>query len=87
MFVRARVLQESGNGVRVPNGAIVNSGIYNYVFVETEAGEYQRRRVTLTTQGSESSYVGQGLTGGERVVVTGAMLLDAELSARAGEKS
>lgn len=86
MFVRARVLQTRGSGVRVPNGAIVNQGLYASVFVQTGPAEFKRRRVTLLTQGSDSSYVGEGLQGGERVLTTGALLLDAELTARAGDK-
>lgn len=82
MFVRARLLQGSGSGVRVPNAALVNQGIYNYVFVQSGVGQFVRRKVTLLTQGADSSYVGEGLRGGERVVTTGALLLDAELTAR-----
>jgi len=84
MFVRAALLQESGHAVRVPNGALVNRGLYTYVFVETAPGRYQRRQVTLLTRGGDNSYVGKGLVENERVVTTGALLLDAEMSARAG---
>ena len=87
MFVRARVLQNTGTGVRVPNSAIVNRGIYTYVFIQNAGGEFQRRKVVLLTNGGDASYVGEGLKGGERIVTTGALLLDAELSARTGEKS
>lgn len=87
MFVRAHLLQDVGTGVRVPNSAIVNAGLYTYVYVETNKGEFTRRKVSLTAQGSDASYVGEGLTDGERVVTTGALLLDAELAARAGDKS
>jgi cobalt-zinc-cadmium efflux system membrane fusion protein len=86
MFVRASVLQDSGVGVRVPNSAIVNRGVYTYVFAQTAPGEFQRRQVQLLTRGSDSSYVGEGLQGGESVVITGALLLDAELSVRTGDK-
>ncbi|SOZ38427.1 efflux RND transporter periplasmic adaptor subunit [Cupriavidus neocaledonicus] len=86
MFVRASVLEDSGAGVRVPNTAIVNRGVHAFVFVQTAPGEFLRRQVKLLTRGSDSSYVGEGLQGGERVVVKGALLLDAELTARAGDK-
>ena len=86
MFVRARILQDKGSGVRVPNSAIVNQGVYNHVFVQTAAGEFQRRKVSLLTQGSDASYVGAGLQGDEHVVTTGALLLDAELTARAAQQ-
>lgn len=87
MFVRASLLQAGGRGVPVPNSAIVNRGIYSYVFVQTAAGEFQRRAVKLLTHGSEVSFVGEGLQDGEPVVVNGALLLDAEISTRADGKS
>ena len=78
MLVRATVLQEGGTGVRAPNSAIVDRGVYSFVFVEVRPGEFERRRVQLLTRGADSSYVGEGLAGGERVVTTGALLLEAE---------
>ncbi len=86
MFVRATLQQNSGTGVSVPNSAIVNRGIYSYVFVQIGPGEFQRRQVKLMTQGSDFSFVGEGLKGGEQVVVTGALLLDAEMGSRADDK-
>ncbi len=87
MFVRAYVLQESGVGICVPNSAIVNQGIYAFVYVENSLGEYHRRQVTLQTRGGEFSCASEGIKGGERVVVNGTILLDAELMARIGNKS
>lgn len=87
MYVRASVLQTSGKGVRVPNNAIINRGIYSFVFVQSTDREFQRRMVKLLTHGSDHSYVGEGLEGGERIVVKGALLLDAEISAHASEKA
>jgi cobalt-zinc-cadmium efflux system membrane fusion protein len=86
MFVRARILQDSGTGVRVPNSALVNQGLYTYVYVQQAPGEFQRRKVNLLNHGDGSSYVGEGLKGGEQVVTSGALLLDAELTARMGER-
>ena len=43
------------------------------------------RKVGLLTQGGESSVIGNGLQSGERVVTRGALLLDADLTARAGD--
>lgn len=86
MYVRASVLQSAGKGVRVPNSAIINRGLYSYVYVQTGDTEFQRRMVTPITRGSDHSYVGEGLQGGERIVVKGALLLDAEISALPSEK-
>ncbi|MBV9892454.1 MAG: efflux RND transporter periplasmic adaptor subunit [Rhizobacter sp.] len=80
MFVRALVLQDAGQAVRVPNSAIVGRGIYSYVFVEAAPRRFERRRVELAVRGAESSFVSMGLTPDEKVVVTGALLLDAEVA-------
>ena len=87
MFVRVHILQDEGRGVRVPNSALVNQGIYSSVFVQTGPAEFRRQRVELLTHGAEFSCVGAGLKGGEHVVTGGALLLDAELNARAGGPS
>ena len=87
MYVRALLLQNSGQGVAVPNSALVNRGLYTYVFVQLADGSFKRREVKLLTRGSETSFVGEGLKDGEAVVVTGALLLDAEISSRAEAKS
>ena len=86
MFVRASVLQQTGEGVKVPNEALVIRGIYTYVFVETNPGEFTLRQVKLVKRGIDFSYVGEGLKSDERVVTKGALLLDAELIALTGGK-
>ncbi len=88
MFVRAYVLQDIGIGICLPNSAIINQGIYTYVYVEKSPGEFKRQKVTLRTRGGETSCVseGNGLNGGESIVTTGALLLDAELTALIGDK-
>ncbi len=65
---------------RVPNSALVTQGLYSYLFVEQSPGVLQRRRVTLGTQGSEYSFVKEGLRAGERIVTSGALLLNSELA-------
>lgn len=86
MFVRGALLQGQGqaSAVRVPNSALVNRGLYKYVFVERTPGHFERRKVSLLTTGADNSYIGDGVVANERIVTTGALLLDAEMSARAG---
>jgi cobalt-zinc-cadmium efflux system membrane fusion protein len=87
MFVRAWLQSEEGDkAVRLPNAAVVNRGVYAYAFVEAEPGRFVRRRIELAARGGDYSFVSQGLKAGERVVVSGALLLDAELSAPAEAK-
>ncbi|MDP1678762.1 MAG: hypothetical protein Q8L02_01310, partial [Candidatus Nitrotoga sp.] len=54
-------------------------GLFSFIFVEQSPGVLQRRRVTLSLQGSEYAYVKEGLQAGERVVTSGALLLNSEL--------
>ena len=65
---------------RVPNAALFTEGLYSLIFVEQSPGVLQRRRVTLGLQDANFSYVKEGLRAGERVVTSGAILLNSELS-------
>lgn len=78
MFVRATMLRETGSGVRVPNEALVNDGLYSYVWLQDDEHDFRRVRVDAVVKGARYSYVDGGLTGGERVVTSGALLLAAE---------
>jgi len=86
MFVRASVLQADGQGVRVPNQALITRGLYTYVFIEQKPGDFILRRVKPMKRGVDFSYIGEGLGGDERVVTKGALLLEAEFLASLGEK-
>jgi cobalt-zinc-cadmium efflux system membrane fusion protein len=81
MYARATPLASSGRElVRVPNAALGTDGLYSFVFVEREPGVLERRPVTLSNRGKEDSYVAEGLKPGERVVTSGAVLLNSELA-------
>jgi cobalt-zinc-cadmium efflux system membrane fusion protein len=81
MYARVTLLpSEDRNAVRVPNGALVTEGLQHYVFVERETGVLVRRRVELAQQDREYSYVSEGLARNERVVSSGALLLESELA-------
>lgn len=81
MFARVTPLASKKSVLpRVPNSALVTLGLYSFVFVEQSPGVLQRRRVSLATQGSQYSYVSSGLKAGERIVTSGALLLNSELS-------
>ena len=82
MYARVTLLaDENQRAVRVPNNAIVTEGIYSHVFVEKSVGVFERRRLNLRLQDRNFSYVASGLKAGERVVTSGALLLNSELSA------
>jgi len=83
MFARVAPLSEERQKLaRIPNSALVSEGLYSFVFVETAAGVFERRRVTLGLQGRDESYVRTGLSAGEKVVAAGALLLQSELASR-----
>lgn len=80
MFARVTPIANSKTGLpRVPNTALVTQGLYSFIFVENSPGVLQRRRVTLGMQGSQYTYISEGLHAGERVVSSGALLLNSEL--------
>ena len=81
MFARVTPIADKQSDLpRIPNTALVTQGLYTYLFVEKTPGVLQRRRVTLATQDSDFSYVKEGLQPGERIVTTGALLLNSELA-------
>lgn len=80
MFARVTPIANTKTGLpRVPNTALVTQGLYSFIFVENSPGVLQRRRVTLGMQGSQYTYISEGLHAGERVVSSGALLLNSEL--------
>lgn len=81
MYARISVLADGGrSALQVPNSAVVTEGLYSYVFVENAPGVLEKRRVGLAAQGREQSVVSTGLKAGERVVTSGALLLNAEMA-------
>ena len=65
--------------VRVRNSSLIVEGLYSYVFVEREPGAFEKRRVELSVQDRQWSYLASGLAEGERVVSVGPLLLATEL--------
>jgi cobalt-zinc-cadmium efflux system membrane fusion protein len=80
MFARIVPESEGPSRPRLPNAALISEGLYTSVFVETEPGVVEKRRVKLAFRGQNESYVAEGVTAGERVVTVGALLLNAEMA-------
>lgn len=81
MYARITPLSASAEKViRVPNKALITEGLYSYVFVEVGPGRLKKRQVTLNTQGRDFATVKEGLQAGDRLVTSGAILLNSELS-------
>ena len=80
MYARVTLLaDEHQRALRVPNGALITEGLYSHLFVEKSNGVFEKRRVSLRLQDRDYSYVASGLEPGERIVASGALLLNSEL--------
>lgn len=64
--------------VSVPKTAVLWTGKDPRLYVETEPGQYQQRRVILGRAGDEVWEVLEGVQPGERVVSSGNMLIDSQ---------
>lgn len=81
MYARVTLLvDERKRAIRLNNTSLVTEGVSSFVFVEKASGTFEKRRVALDVQDRDFSYVASGLQRGERVVVSGALLLNSELS-------
>ena len=82
MYARITPLsQDQRKVIRIPNSALITEGLYSYVFVETSPGHIKKRRVTLDVQARDYATVKQGLSSNEKLVISGAILLNSELAA------
>ena len=68
----------SGQTLTVPETAVIDTGSRKIVYVETTAGVYEGREVKLGRLSGSAYPVLRGLKEGDRVVTSGAFLIDAE---------
>lgn len=81
MYAKVGILADAKEELpKIPTGALLVEGVKNYVFVEREAGVFEKREVTLAVQTRSFAYVWSGVKGGDKVVSVGALLLNAELA-------
>ena len=84
MYARVSFLSDSGrSAIAVPNAGLVTEGIHTYAFVEASPGVFYKRQVSLALRGRETSHIDAGLAAGNRIVVEGALLLNAEMASHA----
>jgi cobalt-zinc-cadmium efflux system membrane fusion protein len=81
MYVLADVLADPAGGgqagVEVPAKALFMRGDDSYVFLEESAGRFHRVRVKVGVERDNKVPVLEGVTAGQKVVVEGALLLQA----------
>lgn len=72
-----------GEGVVVPEGAVINAGNRSLVFLDRGEGRFEPREVKLGTKVDGGIQVASGLAAGDRVVTAANFLLDSESSLKA----
>jgi Cu(I)/Ag(I) efflux system membrane fusion protein len=71
----------------VPESAVIDSGTRQAILIERGEGTFEPREVKLGAHADGFYEVREGLTGGERVVVSANFLIDAESNLRAALKA
>lgn len=65
--------------VTVPRGAVLRTGGSGVIYVETEPGRFEIRRVTLGAMNDTEAMVIAGLSAGETVATAGNFLIDSQM--------
>jgi membrane fusion protein, copper/silver efflux system len=78
MFVDVQVPVAFPAALAVPVEAVLDSGVKKTVFVERSAGVFEPREVETGWRSSGMIQVVNGLSEGDRIVVSGTFLLDSE---------
>lgn len=88
MYADARLVYSPGRRLAVPEGAVMRTGVRDYVFIDAGGDRIVPREVSLGVHGSDGYYeIVRGLSGGERVVTSANFLVDSESSLRAAFRS
>ncbi len=82
MFVDVDFESKTPPGLTVPAEAVVDSGMHKIVYVETQDGVFEPRRIEIGDSIEDRVVVMSGIQEGERVVVSGNFLLDSETRMR-----
>lgn len=77
-------LKSEGNVLNLPVDAVVRTGAGTHVWVETEKNTFEARKVTTGIENFDQVEIVEGLTAGDRVVVTGVYLLNSEYILKKG---
>lgn len=82
MFVQVKILQNDKAKalILIPEDAVQRIGRVSFVFVQEKPGHYEKRKVTLGPRSGSRIAITQGLSAGEKVVVSGSFWLKSQLS-------
>jgi len=78
MFVDVKFTVAYAPTLTVPADAVLDSGLRQTVYVETEPGVFEPRRVEVGRSFGDSLEIVKGLMPGEKIVVSGNFLIDSE---------
>jgi multidrug efflux pump subunit AcrA (membrane-fusion protein) len=87
MYVDVGLVSDRGEGLTVPAGSVLPTGLHNVVFVDKGGGRLEPRFVELGRKYNESYEVTSGLSEGERIVSSANFLIDAESKLQGALKS
>jgi RND family efflux transporter MFP subunit len=82
-YANVELLVEAGEGVVVPDSAIVDTGLRKIVFLRTGEGLFVPREVEVALRTGGQAQVSKGLAEGDQVAVKANFLLDSESRLRA----
>jgi RND family efflux transporter MFP subunit len=78
MFADAQLRVDYGTKILVPEGAVLDSGTEQHVFVVHDGGVFEPRKVTVGPVVDDNAVILSGLKPGETIVVSGNFLIDSE---------
>lgn len=83
MYVDVNLMIDYGEGIVIPDSAVMDSGTRQVVFVDKGEGRFDPREVKAGARSEGKIQVLSGLSAGDRVVVKANFLLDSESRLRA----
>ncbi len=84
MYGTVELRTSASRRLMIPQGAVLNSGLRQVVFVDRGNGYLDQRAVKLGKQFGDRVEIIDGLKAGERVATSGNFLIDSEAQLRAG---
>lgn len=87
MYVNVTIVSELGEALTIPKEAVFDTGTRKIIFVESAAGKYLPREISVGSMSDQDYEITRGLNEGEKVVVSGNFLMDSESRLKAGLES
>ena len=83
MYANVEIKTEKGEGLVVPDGAVLDSGTRQIVFVDRGEGRFEPREVKVGMHVADAYEVLEGVSEGERVITSANFLIDSESQLKA----